>query len=32
MIASVSARLLDGFAKKQTEQYFSCIPGKLSGW
>jgi len=31
MIASVGARLLDGFAKKQTEQFFSCIRNKLSG-
>ena len=31
MIASVGARLLDGFAKKQTEQFFGCIRSKLSG-
>ena len=31
MIASVGARLLDGFAKKQTGQFFSCIRNKLSG-
>ena len=31
MIASVGARLLDGFAKKQTEQFFGCIRGKLGG-
>jgi hypothetical protein len=32
MIASVGARLLDGFAKKQTEQFLGCIRGKLRGW
>jgi carbon monoxide dehydrogenase subunit G len=31
MIASVGARLLDGFAKKQTEQFFRCIRDQLSG-
>jgi carbon monoxide dehydrogenase subunit G len=31
MIASVGARLLDGFTKKQTEQFFGCIRSKLSG-
>jgi uncharacterized protein len=31
LIASVGARLLDGFAKKQTEQFFGCIRQKLSG-
>ena len=31
MIASVGARLLDGFAKKQAEHFFSCIRNKLSG-
>jgi carbon monoxide dehydrogenase subunit G len=30
MIASVGARLLDGFAKKQTEQFFGCIRRQLS--
>jgi carbon monoxide dehydrogenase subunit G len=30
MIASVGARLLDGFARKQTEQFFACIRQKLS--
>ena len=30
MIASVGARLLDGFAKKQTEQFFRCIQKQLS--
>lgn len=30
MIASVGARLLDGFAKKQTEQFFRCIQNQLS--
>lgn len=30
MIASVGARLLDGFARKQTEQFFGCIRGKLT--
>jgi carbon monoxide dehydrogenase subunit G len=30
MIASVGARLLDGFAKKQTEQFFRCIRNQLS--
>ena len=30
MIASVGARLLDGFAKKQTEQFFGCIRNRLS--
>jgi carbon monoxide dehydrogenase subunit G len=30
MIASVGARLLDGFAKKQTEQFFGCIRKTLS--
>jgi hypothetical protein len=29
MIASVGARLLDGFAAKQTEQVFQCIRAKL---
>jgi carbon monoxide dehydrogenase subunit G len=31
MIASVGARLLDGFAKKQTEHFFGCIRSKLGG-
>jgi carbon monoxide dehydrogenase subunit G len=31
MIASVGARLLDGFAKKQTEQFFGCIRRTLTG-
>jgi carbon monoxide dehydrogenase subunit G len=31
MIASVGARLLDGFAKKQTEQFFGCIRSTLTG-
>jgi carbon monoxide dehydrogenase subunit G len=31
MIASVGARLLDGFAKKQTEQFFRCIREQLTG-
>jgi carbon monoxide dehydrogenase subunit G len=31
MIASVGARLLDGFAKKQTEQFFGCIRRKMAG-
>ncbi len=30
MLASVGARLLDGFARKQTEQFFACIRSKLS--
>jgi carbon monoxide dehydrogenase subunit G len=30
MIASVGARLLDGFARKQTEQFFGCIRNKLT--
>ncbi|MFN8593616.1 MAG: carbon monoxide dehydrogenase subunit G [Thermomicrobiales bacterium] len=30
MIASVGARLLDGFAKKQAEQFFGCIRQQLS--
>jgi carbon monoxide dehydrogenase subunit G len=30
MLASVGARLLDGFAKKQTEQFFGCIRERLS--
>ena len=30
MIASVGARLLDGFAKKQTEQFFRCIRNTLT--
>ena len=30
MIASVGARLLDGFAKKQTEQFFGCIRNTLA--
>jgi hypothetical protein len=30
MIASVGARLLDGFAKKQAEQFFGCIRKQLS--
>jgi carbon monoxide dehydrogenase subunit G len=29
-IASVGARLLDGFAKKQTEQFFRCIRDRLT--
>ena len=29
MIASVGARLLDGFAKKQTEQFFACLQNRL---
>ena len=29
MIASVGARLLDGFAKKQAEQFFGCIRRSL---
>lgn len=29
-IASVGARLLDGFARKQTEQFFGCIKNTLS--
>jgi carbon monoxide dehydrogenase subunit G len=31
MLASVGARLLDGFAKKQTEQFFGCIREQLTG-
>ena len=31
MIASVGARLLDGFARKQAEQFFGCIRQQLSG-
>ena len=31
LIASVGARLLDGFAKKQTEQFFGCIREKVTG-
>jgi hypothetical protein len=31
MIASVGARLLDGFAKKQTEQFFGCIRRRVTG-
>jgi carbon monoxide dehydrogenase subunit G len=31
MLASLGARLLDGFARKQTEQFFGCIREKLSG-
>lgn len=31
MIASVGARLLDGFAKKQTEQFFRCIREQVGG-
>lgn len=30
MIASVGARLLDGFARKQTEQFFGCIRNTLA--
>ena len=30
MIASVGARLLDGFAKKQAEQFFGCIRKQMS--
>ena len=30
MIASVGARLLDGFAKKQAEQFFGCIRKQLT--
>ena len=29
MIASVGARLLDGFAQKQTEQFFACLRERL---
>jgi carbon monoxide dehydrogenase subunit G len=29
MIASVGARLLEGFAEKQTQQFFACIRSKL---
>jgi carbon monoxide dehydrogenase subunit G len=31
MLASVGARLLDGFARKQTEQFFGCIRSRLTG-
>jgi carbon monoxide dehydrogenase subunit G len=31
MIASVGARLLDGFARKQTEQFFTCIRTRVIG-
>jgi uncharacterized protein len=31
MIASVGARLLDGFARKQTEQFFRCIRERVTG-
>ena len=30
MIASVGARLLNGFAEKQTQQFFDCIRAQLS--
>ena len=30
MLASLGARLMDGFARKQTEQFFGCIREKLS--
>ena len=30
MLASVGARLLDGFTRKQTEQFFGCIRSKLT--
>lgn len=30
LIASVGARLLDGFAKKQTEQFFGCIKERVT--
>jgi carbon monoxide dehydrogenase subunit G len=30
MIASVGARLLDGFARKQAEQFFGCIRNTLA--
>jgi carbon monoxide dehydrogenase subunit G len=29
MIASVGARLLDGFAEKQTKQFFACLGARL---
>ena len=29
MIASVGARLLDGFAEKQTQQFFECLRSRL---
>jgi carbon monoxide dehydrogenase subunit G len=31
LIASVGARLLDGFAKKQSEQFFGCIRQRVTG-
>ena len=31
LIASVGARLLDGFAKKQTEMFFGCIRERVAG-
>lgn len=31
LIASVGARLLDGFAKKQTETFFGCIRERMIG-
>lgn len=30
IIASVGARLLNGFAEKQTQQFFDCIRERLS--
>jgi carbon monoxide dehydrogenase subunit G len=29
MIASVGARLMNGFVEKQTEQFFGCLSGKV---
>jgi carbon monoxide dehydrogenase subunit G len=31
MIASVGARLLDGFVDKQTQQFFECIRSRVEG-
>jgi uncharacterized protein len=31
LIASVGARLLSGFAEKQTRQFFECLQAKLEG-
>ena len=30
MIASVGARLMNGFVEKQTEQFFGCLSGKVA--
>ncbi|MFM9106408.1 MAG: CoxG family protein [Chloroflexota bacterium] len=31
MIASVGARLMNGFVEKQTEQFFGCLSSKVKG-